>query len=79
MFLWLDLGVDTDALLAVALEAGVAFVPGSAFDHALRPSTHGRLCFATLDAAALDEAARRLAVARGTILDRCPDPLPSRS
>jgi 2-aminoadipate transaminase len=77
MFLWLDLGVDTDALLPAAVDHGVAFVPGSAFHHALRPSTHGRLCFATLDAPELTEAARRLAAARATIVDRCPLPSPS--
>lgn len=73
MFLWLDLGTDTDALLAAALEHGVAFVPGSAFDHRLRPSTHGRLCYATLDGPDLEEAARRLAAARASIADRCLD------
>ena len=79
MFLWLDLGSDTDVLLGAALAEGVAFVPGSAFDHRLRPSTHGRLCYATLDAPELEEAARRLAAARASIADRCPDrtPLPN--
>jgi 2-aminoadipate transaminase len=80
MFLWVDLGVDTDDLLGEALVDGVAFVPGSAFDHQLRRSTFGRICFSTLDAPDLDEAARRLSVARGrlrgTIAARCPDPTP---
>jgi len=75
MFLWLDLGHDTDDLLAAALAHGVAFVPGSAFDHRLRPSTHGRLCYATLEAPELEEAARRLATARASIADRC-EPTP---
>lgn len=79
MFLWLDLGIDTDALLAAALEHGVAFVPGSAFDHRLRSSTHGRLCYATLDGPDLGEAARRLAAARASIADRCPAPTTPRS
>lgn len=74
MFVWLDLGVDTDELLAAALAHGVAFVPGSAFDHRLRPSRHGRLCYATLDGPDLDEAARRLATARASITDRWPTP-----
>lgn len=76
MFLWLDLGVDTDVLLPTALDHGVAFVPGSAFLARPRPTTHARVCFATLDAADLDEAARRLAAARGTIAGLC---LPRRS
>ena len=80
MFVWLDLGIDTEVLLQSCLDEGVAFVPGSAFDHRLRPSTHGRVCFATLDAPELDEAARRMAVARdrlrGTIATRCQDTTP---
>jgi 2-aminoadipate transaminase len=79
MFLWLDLGTDTDELLATGLEHGVAFVPGSAFDHRLRPSTHGRLCYATLDGPDLEEAARRLAAARASIADRCTAPSTPRS
>ncbi len=51
MFVWATLPecpVDTDALLPRALEHGVAFVPGSAFDHRSRPSRSARLCCATL-------------------------------
>lgn len=67
MFVWARLpGVDTTALLAAAIAAGVAFVPGSAF--AVAPGAHAdalRLSFATVDAAGLDEGVRRLAVALG--------------
>lgn len=76
MFVWVDLGVDTDRLLAAGLDHGVAFVPGSAFDHRLRPSTFGRLCYATLDRPDLEEAARRLAGARASIADRCTETVP---
>lgn len=64
MFVWLTLpGLDgdTDALLGAALEEGVAFVPGSAFDPSGRPSRSARLCFATLDDDELDLAVERLA------------------
>lgn len=69
MFVWLtlpELDGDTDTLLGVALEEGVAFVPGSAFDPGGRPSRSARLCFATLDDHELDLAVERLsrAVAR---------------
>ena len=64
MFTWVrfDLeGADTDALLPLAIEHGVAVVPGSAFDPAGRPSPDARVCFATLDEADLDMAVARLA------------------
>ena len=66
MFVWAqltDASVGTTALLADALDHGVAFVPGAAFrpdgadDHRLR------MCFTTLGPAALDDAARRLVAA----------------
>ncbi len=71
MFLWARLasGDDTAALLPRALRSGVAFVPGAAFSCAPAPSPHLRLCFATLDAFDLREAARRLV---GALDDRSP-------
>jgi 2-aminoadipate transaminase len=72
MFTWvrLDLGTgDTDRLLPVALDHGVAYVPGSAFDPAGRPSLDLRACFATLDEHELDRAVERLARAVGSFLD----------
>ena len=66
MFVWASFPgcpVDTDELLARALEHGVAFVPGSAFDHRGRPNRSARLCCATLSPELLDVAAARLAAA----------------
>jgi 2-aminoadipate transaminase len=67
MFVWARLpDVDTTALLPRAVDAGVAFVPGSAF--AVAAGAHAdalRLSFATVDAAGLDEGVRRLGLALG--------------
>lgn len=61
MFLWARLaGVDTSALLDVAVAEGTAFVPGAAFAVADAPSDWLRLSFATSTTAELTEAARRL-------------------
>lgn len=72
MFLWARLaaGIDADVLLAAALDAGVAFVPGSAFRVAegIAAGVAGtgdgqdrlRLCFATLAGEQLTEAVQRL-------------------
>ena len=68
MFLWGRLTDDTDTavLLARALEAGMAFVPGNAFS-VQDPHRSGlRLSFATEGPAALVEAVDRLAIALGT-------------
>jgi 2-aminoadipate transaminase len=63
MFVWCSTDVDTSALLAPAVDRGVAFVPGRAFavddDHARSL----RLSFATAAPSELDEAVRRLASA----------------
>ncbi|MEV2223457.1 PLP-dependent aminotransferase family protein [Nocardia vinacea] len=65
MFVWVDFtdGTDTEFLLPGALQAGVAYVPGSAFavDGGYRHSM--RLCFTTSDAATLTAAVDRLACA----------------
>lgn len=64
MFLWARLpGSDTTALLAPAIAAGVAYVPGSAFAVSTDGCRHRdalRLSFATVPPAQLAEAARRL-------------------
>ena len=67
MFLWgrLTDGTDGAALLPAALRRGVAFVPGAEFSCDGAAGPHLRLCFATLDDAALVEAARRLGAALG--------------
>jgi len=63
-FLWLDLpGVDTSSLLDRALEAGVAFVPGSAFTIGDSMSSTLRLSYSFADIGAFDEAVRRLSAA----------------
>jgi len=71
LFLWVTLpaGVDTRALLAGALERGVAFVPGAAF-HAARAGGPGepgepggrslRLNFSHADPERIDDGIRRL-------------------
>ncbi|WP_069166238.1 aminotransferase-like domain-containing protein [Nocardia altamirensis] len=67
MFVWADFtdSTDTEALLPRALDAGVAYVPGSAFavDGGYRNSM--RLCFTTSDADTLTTAVDRLAGAAG--------------
>ena len=63
MFVWASLGkqISTDALLAPALDAGVAFVPGSAFAVERDLSRHLRLSWATGSPTQLAEAIARLA------------------
>ncbi len=66
MFIWARLSapqIDTARLLPLAIEAGVAFVPGSAFAVSAeqRHPAHLRLSFATVPKNLLDEGARRLA------------------
>ena len=63
MFVWGRLIGDScraDALLASAIDQGVAFVPGSAFRDDGEDDGTLRLCFTTLNGDELDEAARRL-------------------
>ncbi|MFZ4720538.1 MAG: PLP-dependent aminotransferase family protein [Ilumatobacteraceae bacterium] len=65
MFLWSELDdvPDTKALLAHAVEAGVAFVPGSAFTIDQAPDAKARFSYSTLGPDELREAVRRLSVA----------------
>lgn len=65
MFIWASFpGVDdTNALLARAVEQGVAFVPGSAFTIDQQPDSNARFSYSTLTPGQLDEAVRRLAAA----------------
>ncbi len=63
-FSWIDLpGIDTNELLASALDLGVAFVPGSAFAIDARPSSALRLAHSFGDVGTFDEGLRRLAAA----------------
>lgn len=65
-FAWARLhGVDTSALLPLALDAGVAYVPGREFDPEGAPSEYLRCSFATLAPDRLREAVTRLANAVG--------------
>jgi 2-aminoadipate transaminase len=82
MFFWLQgpAGVDTMAWLPQAVQAGVAFVPGGAFEV---PDANGqpvhastmRLSFVTLSPEQIDLAVQRLATTlsagRGDTLERC--------
>ena len=64
MFVWaelLDPTADSARLLAPAVDAGVAFVPGAAFGVETLHPTRMRLSYATTDAAGLDLAVARLA------------------
>jgi 2-aminoadipate transaminase len=66
MFVWArltDPGADSTGLLAHALAADVAFVPGNAFAVTADHAAHLRLSFATPTPAEIDEAVRRLALA----------------
>ncbi|MET9488831.1 PLP-dependent aminotransferase family protein [Nocardia sp. NPDC006630] len=65
MFVWADFtdGTDTQALLPHALDAGVAYVPGSAFAVTTDYTHSMRLCFTTSDTTVLEEAVARLAKA----------------
>ena len=61
-FIWVEMpgDVSTDALFAVALEEGVAFIPGSAFLSPEGPRNAMRLCFANSSAAEIDDGMRAL-------------------
>jgi 2-aminoadipate transaminase len=69
MFCWLEFpartadgaATDTAAALPRALEAGVGFVPGSAFAVEGALPTAARCCFASHPEGVLREAVRRLA------------------
>ncbi|MET8648689.1 PLP-dependent aminotransferase family protein [Nocardia aurea] len=63
MFVWASFtdGTDTSALLARALEEGVAYVPGAAFTVDSAYTHSMRMCFTTSDAPVLERAVDRLA------------------
>ena len=63
-FLWLTFdGVDTEALFPVALEEGVAFIPGNAFSPSRLFPDALRLCFASTTPERTREGLLRLATA----------------
>ncbi|MEP7140558.1 MAG: PLP-dependent aminotransferase family protein [Caldimonas sp.] len=65
MFFWVELpaGVDSDALLAKAVERGVAFVPGKSFFADGSSSNTIRLSFVTVSAEAIERGIAALAAA----------------
>lgn len=69
-FVWLTLGreIDTAELLPAAIDAGVAYVPGSSFFHDGAGSNHLRLSFSAAPMDRIDEGIRRLA----SVIDRKP-------
>ncbi|NMN96123.1 PLP-dependent aminotransferase family protein [Antrihabitans stalactiti] len=69
MFSWVDFrdGTDTRALLPLALEEGVAFVPGSAFAVTDGYENSMRLCFTSSSGPVLEQAVDRLARAHARL------------
>jgi len=65
-FLWVtlaDRSIDSRRLFEVALDEGVAFIPGPPFSAAGHFADAFRLCFASCTPERIDEGVRRLAVA----------------
>ena len=62
-FVWVTLpeGVDTYPLLQKAIDAGVVFIPGAAFNPSDAPSNELRLAFSAVPPDAIREGVRRLA------------------
>ncbi len=71
MFFWIELpaGVDSDALLARAVERGVAFVPGKSFFADGSGSNTMRLSFVTVSAEAIERGIAALAAALRELQD----------
>jgi 2-aminoadipate transaminase len=71
-FLWLELPgkLSSDALFPLALDEGVAFIPGSAFLPADGPRNALRLCFASSTPSEIAEGVRRLRLAVQHMIDR---------
>jgi 2-aminoadipate transaminase len=69
-FLWLTLpeGIDTEELFPIALEEGVAYIPGPAFSVSGRFRNALRVCFASTGGERTDLGVRRLRAA----VDRMP-------
>ena len=79
MFVWVSLpSVDGEAVLANGLAAGVAVVPGSAFD-AVRCRNAIRLCFSSVNEEAIAEGVRRLGSTIAGLLATDPTTAPAAS
>jgi 2-aminoadipate transaminase len=65
MFFWVELpeGIDSEALLAKAVERGVAFVPGAPFFAAQPRRNTLRLSFVTLGVEAIERGVAAIAAA----------------
>jgi 2-aminoadipate transaminase len=74
MFFWLTLpsGLDATALLAKAVDAGVAYVPGAAFYSADARADTLRLSFVTVDTVRIEEGVRLLGGVLAQALERMP-------
>jgi 2-aminoadipate transaminase len=74
MFFWLTLpsGLDATALLAKAVDAGVAYVPGAAFYSADARADTVRLSFVTVDTVRIEEGVRLLGGVLAQALERMP-------
>ena len=71
MFFWVELpqDVDSEALLAKALERGVAFVPGAPFFAGTPRRNTMRLSFVTLDPPSIERGVAAIAAALGELRD----------
>ncbi len=69
-FIWVELpgNIDTGALFPLALEHGVAFIPGSAFVERDGPRNAMRLCFANASPAEICDGMGRLRLAVDRLL-----------
>lgn len=63
MFIWVTLPehIDTTAMMQEAIDAGVAYVPGQAFDAASQDKHHMRLSFVTVPEDKIIDGVKRLA------------------
>src|SRR6185369_7489070 len=71
MFFWVELpeGVDSEVLLAKAIERGVAFVPGAPFFAGAPRRNAMRLSFVTLEPAAIERGVQAIAAALAELHD----------
>jgi 2-aminoadipate transaminase len=71
-FLWITLpaGIDSEQLFPLALERGVAFVPGAAFSNCNQFRNAARLCFAFPDVPDIQTGVVRLKAATDSLQSR---------
>ncbi len=80
MFFWVELpeGVDSEALLAKAVERGVAFVPGAPFFAGAPRRNTLRLSFVTLGVEAIERGVAAIAAALRDLQQQDPAPMRAR-